>query len=115
MYYPSWFVEDTIVPEAIVFTIKILFFLTFVLQRHFLVADPDPQIRGKGRAGGQVQGGHPDPEIRGSSVSKKIFSALRASVWSKNRGGGGAGSPGPLPRSATVFCLVCRERDTVVS
>ena len=114
MYYPSWFVEDTIVPEAIVFTIKILFFLTFVLQRHFLVADPDPQIRGKGRAGGQVQGGHPDPEIRGSSVSKKIFSALRASVWSKNRGGGG-GSPGPLPRSATVFCLVCRERDTVVS
>ena len=46
-------------PEAIVFTIKILVFLTFVLQRHFSVADPDLQIRG------EVQGGHPDPEIRG--------------------------------------------------
>ena len=32
--------------------------------------------------------GHPDPEIRGGgAVSKKFFSALRASVWSKNKGG----------------------------
>ena len=31
--------------------------------------------------------GHPDLEIRGGgAVSKKIFSALRASVWSKNKG-----------------------------
>ena len=37
----------------------------------------------KGRGGG---GGHPDPEIRGV-VSQKFFSALRASVWSKNKGG----------------------------
>ena len=39
---------------------------------------------------------HPDPEIRGGAVSNKIFSALRASVWSKNRGAG------PSPRFATI-------------
>ena len=34
--------------------------------------------------------GHPDPEIRrgwGEEVSKKIFLALRASVWSQNKRG----------------------------
>ena len=36
--------------------------------------------------GGEV--GHPDPEIRtGGAVPKKNFSALRASVLSKNRAG----------------------------
>ena len=29
------------------------------------------------------EGGYPDPEKRGGVVSKKFFSALRASVWSK--------------------------------
>ena len=44
-------------------------------------------------------GGHPDPEIRGDPVSKKFFSVLRASVWSRNkRGGEGAG---PSTGSAT--------------
>ena len=38
--------------------------------------------------------GHPDPEIR---ASKKFFSAPRASVWSKHKGGGEGGPPGPLP------------------
>ena len=33
--------------------------------------------------------------LRGPPVSKKIFSALCASVWSKNKGGGGV--PGPSP------------------
>ena len=46
-------------------------------------------------------GGHPDPEIRwaGGHSPKKFFSALRASVWSKNKGGGvgGRGPPGPSP------------------
>ena len=43
------------------------------------LADPDLQMGG---------GGHPDPEIRGGgAVSKKIFSAIRASLWSKNKGG----------------------------
>ena len=41
-------------------------------------------------------GGHPDPEIRGRAVSKKCFSAFRASFWSKNKEG-----PGSLPGSAT--------------
>ena len=52
-------------------------------QKHNLylsVADPDLQIRGGP--------GHPDPEIRegGGTISKKIFPALLASVWSKNKG-----------------------------
>ena len=34
-------------------------------------------------------GGHPDPEIGEGAVSKKFISALWASVWSKNKGGGG--------------------------
>ena len=41
----------------------------------------------------------PDLEIRWDPVSKKIFSALLASVWSENKGG--ARPPGPLPGSAT--------------
>ena len=45
------------------------------------VMDPHLQLRGEGH-------GHPDPVIRGGDpVAKKIFSALRAPVWSKNRGG----------------------------
>ena len=52
-----------------------------------------------GRGGGG--GGHPDPEIR-RAVSKKIISAFRASVWSKDKGGGGeAGPHGPSPGSVT--------------
>ena len=57
------------------------------------MADPDLQIRGEG-------GGHLDPEIRGALVSKKFFSALWASVWSKSKGGGRP--PDPSPGYATV-------------
>ena len=55
------------------------------------VADPDIQIRG---GGGGCQ---PDPEIRGGGARspKKFYSALRASVWSKNKGRSG-GEPPPL-------------------
>ena len=61
---------------------------------HKPVAGPDLQmIRGEG-------GGHPDPDIRGGSLQKNFFSALRASVWSKEFGG----SPG----SATLS-LSCTE------
>ena len=56
------------------------------------VAEPDLQMKGGGGGGG---GGHPDPEIR-RAVSKKIISAFRASVWSKDKGGGGR-PPWPLP------------------
>ena len=46
------------------------------------VPDPDLKIKeGGGRAG------HQDPEIRRGRVSTKFFSALQASVWSKNKGG----------------------------
>ena len=38
------------------------------------------------------------PLINFAYIPRKIFfSALRASVWSKNSGGGGGGLPGPLP------------------
>ena len=50
-------------------------------------------------------GGHPDPEVREGGRSAKISFALRASVWSKNNGGGGWGAerpPGPSAGSATA-------------
>ena len=55
----------------------------------------------------ELEGGesHPDPQIRGPGLQKNFFPALRASVWSKNKRGGGGGVPGPLgpsPGSATV-------------
>ena len=40
-------------------------------------------------------GGHTDPEKRGGSL-KNIFSALRASVWPKNKGGVGFSSQSVL-------------------
>ena len=44
--------------------------------------------------------GHPDPEIKeggGGPVSEILFSALRTSFWSKNKGeGGGAPRAPPL-------------------
>ena len=46
--------------------------------------------------GGGGGGGHPDPEIRGGAVLKKVFSALRASVWSKSKGGAGLPRAPPL-------------------
>ena len=57
------------------------------------VADADLQIRGGG--GGGVWGSS-NPGIRGEGGARlqKIFSALLASVWSKNKGG--VGPPGPL-------------------
>ena len=45
---------------------------------------------------GEGGGGHPDPEIRGGPVSTNVFSALRASFWSKNKGGARA------PRAPTL-------------
>ena len=59
------------------------------------MADPDPQISGEGGGGGGGGGGGlSDPDIRGGGPSQKtIFSALRASVWSKDKGGR---TPGPL-------------------
>ena len=59
------------------------------------VPDPDFEIRG-GRSSRPLDKG------REGLVSQKIFPALRASVWSKNRGGRG-GLPGPSPGSATVL------------
>lgn len=54
-------------------------------------------------SGGPISrgGGHPDPDIRGARLKKKIFSAHRASSWSKIKEGTRA-SPGPSPASATA-------------
>ena len=51
---------------------------------------------GGGGGGGGV---HPDPKLTGGARSqKKNFSALQASVWSKNKAGPGPRGPrGPLP------------------
>ena len=61
------------------------------------MADPDLQIRGGG--------GHPDPEITGGGLQKDFFFALRASFWSKNKGGPGAPRTPPLdsPLSSIFF------------
>ena len=47
---------------------------------HSAVPDPDLEIRGGG--------GYPDPGISGGGGLQKYVSALRALVWSKNRGAG---------------------------
>ena len=48
--------------------------------------------------------GHPDPEIRGGgAVSNFNFSALRASVWAKNKGG--PGPPGAPPLDPPLSCV----------
>ena len=47
--------------------------------------------------GGGERGGDPDPEIGGGGGGgelKNFFPALRASFWSKSKGGG---PPGPFP------------------
>ena len=67
------------------------------------VADPDLQIRG-GR------GGHPHPEIRGGWSQKKLFSALRASVWSNNKRGTGPSTPLPWIRHCITLILVFRSK-----
>ena len=47
--------------------------------------------------GGGEGGGHPDPDMRGKGRSqKKFFSALRASVWFKNKEGGERPQAPPL-------------------
>ena len=66
---------------------------------------PDPEIRG---------GVHPDPEIRGA-VSKNFFSALRASVWSRNNENKGGAPPPHVPRKRIRIpeskkILICKFR-----
>ena len=80
--------------DKLIFNLKTLLSTLNLNIRQDSVADPDIKMGGRGR-----EGGHPDPEIRGMpSLKNKNFSALRASVWSKNKGtGGGGGSPGFLP------------------
>ena len=75
-------------------------------KNNYLSGGSRPSDKGGG-GGGQTNpgirggGGHPDPEIRGEGpVSKKPFSALRASFWSKNKGV--PGPTGPSPGTVTV-------------
>ena len=53
-----------------------------------------------------MEPGHPDPEIRGEwggGLQKKFFQPFRPQFGPKIRRGGGAGSPGTSPRSATAI------------
>ena len=59
-------------------------------------AVPDPDLKTRGGGGGG-RAGHQDPEIRRGRVSTKVFSALQASVWSKNKWGPSPPDP-PLGR-----------------
>ena len=54
--------------------------------------DPDLEVGGEGRSSSLLESG--------GGGSPKFFSALWASVWSKNKGG--LGPPGPSPGSATA-------------
>ena len=56
----------------------------------------------KGGGGG---GGHPDPEMWGGGAvsTKKNFRPSGPQLGLTIRGGGGAGSPGPSPGSATTL------------
>ena len=79
-----------------------------VKTANLAVPDPDGEIRGWGRGGWSSR--PLDKWGRGcwSEKKKENFSALRASVWSKNKGGPGPrapGPPGPSPGSATAWNL----------
>ena len=80
-------------PEAIVFTIKILVFLTFVLQRHFSVADPDLQIRVED-GGGEFRAVIQILRKGGARSPKNFFRPFGPQYGLKIRG---ACPPGPLP------------------
>ena len=77
---------------------------TKVLQLCVAISSAGSRPRDK-RGGGR--GVHPDPQMTGGGGGlgspKKIFSALRTSVWSKSKEEGGGPPPPPLPRSATVI------------
>ena len=73
----------------------------------FILEKTMVSVSGGSRPGDNGGPGHPDPEIKwGGPVWKKIFSALWASVWSKNKRGARAPPPppppGPSPGSDTV-------------
>ena len=59
--------------------------------KSYTVADPDLQIRDKGGGGGDRASRAP-----GAWSPKKFFSALRVSLWSKQKAG--ANPPPPHPR-----------------
>ena len=67
-----------------------------VLEQLLIVADQDLHTTELGGGGND----HPEPEMRGTAVSKKIFRPFGLQFGLKIRGGGGAGGPGPSPGSA---------------
>ena len=62
------------------------------------MADPDLKIKGRERGDG-----YSDPGIRGRAVSEKFFGLK---IWG---GGGGTGSPGSSPGSATDIYSTSRQ------
>ena len=68
------------------------------------VSQLDIEVSGRSRPSDKGgRGGHPDPKIMGYPASKKIFSALWGSFWSKNKGGGPLG---PSPGFATGGAMI---------
>ena len=66
---------------------------------------------GRSRPSDRRRGGgsHPDPQIRGGPVSKRILFVLQASFWSKNKKGGG-GSPGSATGIIFVWFKLLKSR-----
>ena len=83
------------------------------VERTWPVPDPDLEIRGGPWSSRPLQKGG---GRGGGLVSKKIFLALRASVWFKNRGGVAPRAP-PLdpPLMAKLYILKLFDRDKILS
>ena len=74
--------------------------MTFFLNNVFSGGSRPSGKEGEGGGGG----GHPDSEIKGGPGLKKLFPALQASFWSKNKGGGRAPLGPPLdPPLVLIF------------
>jgi len=93
--------ENTLVPDVLYQNNE------NVINAPYTVADPDLQI--------SVGGGASRPWDKGVGVS--IFLALRASVWSKNKGGGRAPPLDPpllyillLPQRGAIFHAIEKDK-----
>ena len=71
------------------------------------MTDPDPQIRGRGGGGGGGVG--VGVEVGASSPKKKIVSALRASFWSKNKGGPSGPNLNPNPKNKGRGLIIIKQ------
>ena len=76
----------------------------------FILEKTMVSVSGGSRPGDNGGPGHPDPEIKwGGPVWKKIFSALWASVWSKNKKGARPPPPSRAPHLDPTLSVLHKE------